>query len=27
MLKDVPDFDRLWKEWVKTFHKLVGDTK
>jgi len=23
----VPDFDRLWKEWVKTFHKLVGDTK
>ena len=27
MLKDVPDFDRLWKEWVKTFHELVKDTK
>ncbi|MBU0768740.1 MAG: nucleotidyl transferase AbiEii/AbiGii toxin family protein, partial [Proteobacteria bacterium] len=27
MLKDVPDFDRLWKEWVKTFHKLIEDTK
>jgi uncharacterized protein len=27
MLKDVPDFDRLWKEWVKTFHGLVEDTK
>ena len=25
MLKDVPDFDRLWKEWVKSFHKLIED--
>ncbi len=23
MLQDVPDFDRVWKEWVKTFHGLV----
>jgi hypothetical protein len=22
MLKDVPDFDRVWKEWVKTFRTL-----
>jgi hypothetical protein len=22
MLKDVPDFDRVWKEWVKTFRAL-----
>jgi predicted nucleotidyltransferase component of viral defense system len=22
MLKDVPDFDRVWKEWVKTFREL-----
>jgi hypothetical protein len=27
MLKDVPDFDRVWKEWVKTFQGLVRDTK
>jgi predicted nucleotidyltransferase component of viral defense system len=27
MLKDVPDFDRVWKEWVKTFRELVADTK
>jgi hypothetical protein len=20
MLKDVPDFDLVWDEWVKTFH-------
>ncbi len=26
MLKDLPDFDRVWKEWVKTFHKLVKGT-
>jgi hypothetical protein len=25
MLKDVPDFDRLWQEWVETFHKLMGE--
>lgn len=25
MLKDVPDFDRLWKEWVETFHNLMKD--
>lgn len=27
MMKDVPDFDRLWKEWVKTFHELIKGTK
>ena len=27
MLQDAPDFDRLWKEWVKAFHGLVEDTK
>jgi len=27
MLKDLPDFDRTWKEWVKTFHELVLNTK
>lgn len=27
MLKDLPDFDRLWKEWTKTFHELVEDKK
>ena len=25
MLKDVQDFDRVWKEWVKTFRALVGE--
>ncbi|MHB9096347.1 MAG: nucleotidyl transferase AbiEii/AbiGii toxin family protein [Syntrophales bacterium] len=25
MLQDVPDFDRLWKEWVKTFQDLIKD--
>ena len=23
MLQDVPNFDRVWKEWVQTFHILV----
>jgi uncharacterized protein len=27
MLKYVPDFDQLWEEWVRAFHKLVEDTK
>ncbi|MCX5817245.1 MAG: nucleotidyl transferase AbiEii/AbiGii toxin family protein [Proteobacteria bacterium] len=27
MLKNTPDFDRLWNEWVKTFHGLVEDMK
>ena len=27
MLQDVPNFDSMWKEWVKTFHGLVKDTK
>jgi len=27
MLQDVPDFGRVWKEWVKTFHGLVKNTK
>jgi len=27
MLKDVPDFDRVWKEWVKTFRELLEDTQ
>lgn len=26
-LQDVPDFDRVWKEWVKTFQGLVKNTK
>jgi len=25
MLKDVPDFDWVWKEWVKTFRELIED--
>ena len=25
MVKNLPDFDRLWKEWVKTLHELVED--
>ena len=24
MLKDLPDFDLLWKEWVESFHKMIG---
>lgn len=24
MLQDLPDFYRVWQEWVKTFHELVG---
>lgn len=24
MLKDVPDFNRVWNQWVQTFHDLVG---
>jgi len=27
MLKDVPDFDCVWDEWVKTFHDLIKDAK
>lgn len=27
MLKDVPDFDPVWKEWVKTFRELAADPK
>lgn len=27
MLKDVPDFDPLWKEWVRIFHELVEETQ
>jgi len=27
MLKDVPDFDRVWDEWVTTFHDLIKDAK
>jgi predicted nucleotidyltransferase component of viral defense system len=23
MLKELPDFDRMWEEWVQTFHELV----
>lgn len=23
MLKDLPDFDRVWKEWVLTFRELL----
>ena len=27
MLKEVPDFDRVWKEWVETFQGLIKNTK
>ncbi len=27
MLKDVPDFDRVWDDWVKTFQDLIKDAK
>jgi len=27
MLKELPDFERTWKEWVKTFQGLVEDAK
>ncbi len=27
MLKDVPDFDRVWKEWVETFQGLIKNRK
>ena len=27
MLKEVPEFDRLWAEWVTTFHELIAFTK
>jgi uncharacterized protein len=27
MLKDVPDFERLWEEWVKTIQGLTVNTK
>jgi predicted nucleotidyltransferase component of viral defense system len=27
MLKEVPDFDLVWDEWVKTFHDLIKDEK
>ncbi|MDZ4186405.1 MAG: nucleotidyl transferase AbiEii/AbiGii toxin family protein [Desulfuromonadales bacterium] len=27
MLQDVPDFDRVWKVWVKTFQDLIKDAK
>lgn len=26
MLKDVPGFDRVWKEWVEAFHKAAQQT-
>jgi hypothetical protein len=24
MLKELPDFDTVWKEWTDTFHRLIG---
>ncbi|MFH1029012.1 MAG: nucleotidyl transferase AbiEii/AbiGii toxin family protein, partial [Pseudomonadota bacterium] len=27
MLKEVPDFDLVWDEWVKTVHDLIKDAK
>jgi hypothetical protein len=27
MMKDVPDFDCMWKEWVKIFRELLEDTQ
>jgi predicted nucleotidyltransferase component of viral defense system len=27
MLKEVPDFDLVWKEWIETFHKMTGKKK
>jgi predicted nucleotidyltransferase component of viral defense system len=27
MLQDLPDFKSVWKEWVKTFHGLITNTK
>jgi len=27
MLKEVPDFDLVWKEWTETFRKMTGKKK
>ena len=27
MLKEVPDFDLVWKEWTETFHRMTGKKK
>lgn len=27
MLKELPDFDVVWKEWTDTFHRLIGKKK
>lgn len=27
MLKEVPDFDLVWKEWIETFRKMTGKKK
>ena len=27
MLKDVPEFDLVWDEWVNAFHDLIKDAK
>jgi hypothetical protein len=24
MLKELPDFDLVWKDWTKTFNKMTG---
>jgi len=24
MMKTVPDFDDVWREWVTTFHEIFG---
>ena len=27
MLKELPEFDFVWKEWTETFHKMTGKKK
>jgi len=27
MLKEVPEFDLVWKEWIETFHRMTGKKK
>lgn len=27
MLKELPDFDLMWREWIETFHNLIGEKR
>ncbi len=27
MIKELPDFDLVWKEWTETFHRIAGEKK